>query len=275
MMPTPFTDLARLSLNQATTQHWSVRQAVEGCVRVGIPAIGFWRHKIAETGLQESARVVREAGLQVSSLCRGGWFDAPTAEGRRKQLDDNRRAIEEAATLGTDVLVLVCGPAAGHDLSSARAYVEEAIATLLPYAADSGVRLGIEPLHPMYTGDRSVIVTLEQANGIVQRLAHEYVGVVIDVYHVWWDPEIEAQIRAAAGHILGFHICDWLVPTPDMLNGRGMMGDGVIDIRRLRGLVEEAGYSGLIEVEIFNNMLWEMPGDEILQLMASRYLAYA
>lgn len=275
MMPTPFTDLSRLSLNQATTQHWSVQQAVEGCICAGIPAIGFWRHKIAETGLQESARIVREAGLQVSSLCRGGWFDAPTAEGRRKQLDDNRRAIEEAATLGTDVLVLVCGPAAGHDLPSARAYVEEAIATLLPYAADSGVRLGIEPLHPMYAGDRSVIVTLEQANGIVQRLAHEYVGVVIDVYHVWWDPEIEAQIQTAAGHILGFHICDWLVPTPDMLNGRGMMGDGVIDIRRLRGLVEEAGYNGLIEVEIFNNALWEMPGDEVLQLMASRYLAHA
>jgi sugar phosphate isomerase/epimerase len=274
-MPTPFTDLSRLSLNQATTQHWSVRQAVEGCVRAGIPAIGFWRHKIAETGLQESARIVREAGLQVSSLCRGGWFDAPTAEGRRKQLDDNRRAIEEAATLGTDVLVLVCGPAVGHDLPTARAYVEEAIATLLPYAAEHGVRLGIEPLHPMYTGDRSVIVTLEQANGIVQRLAHEYVGVVIDVYHVWWDPEIEAQIRAAAGHILGFHICDWLVPTLDMLNGRGMMGDGVIDIRRLRGLVGEAGYNGLVEVEIFNNALWEMPGDEVLQLMASRYLAHA
>jgi sugar phosphate isomerase/epimerase len=274
-MPTPFTDLSRLSLNQATTQHWSVRQAVEGCVRAGIPAIGFWRHKIAETGLQESARIVREAGLRVSSLCRGGWFDAPTAEGRRKQLDDNRRAIEEAATLGTDVLVLVCGPAANRDLLDARAYVEEAIATLLPYAAESGVRLGIEPLHPMYTGDRSVIVTLEQANGIVQRLAHEYVGVVIDVYHVWWEPDIEAQIRAAAGHILGFHICDWLVPTPDMLNGRGMMGDGVIDIRRLRGLVEDAGYNGLIEVEIFNNALWEMPGDEVLQLMVARYLAHA
>ncbi len=274
-MPTPLTDLSRLSLNQATTQQWSVRQVVEGCVRAGIPAIGFWRHKIAETGLQESARIVRDAGLQVSSLCRGGWFDAPTAEGRRKQLDDNRRAIEEAATLGTDVLVLVCGPAANHDLPSARAYVEEAIATLLPYAAERGIRLGIEPLHPMYAGDRSVIVTLEQANGIVQRLDHEYLGVVIDVYHVWWDPEIEAQIRAAAGHILGFHICDWLVPTPDMLNGRGMMGDGVIDIRRLRGLVEEAGYHGLIEVEIFNNALWELPGDEVLQLMAARYLAHA
>ncbi len=274
-MPTPLTDLSRLSLNQATTQQWSVRQAVEGCVRAGIPAIGFWRHKIAETGLQESARIVRDAGLQVSSLCRGGWFDAPTAEGRRKQLDDNRRAIEEAATLGTDVLVLVCGPAANHDLPSARAYVEEAIATLLPYAAERGIRLGIEPLHPMYAGDRSVIVTLEQANGIVQRLDHEYLGVVIDVYHVWWDPEIEAQIRAAAGHILGFHICDWLVPTPDMLNGRGMMGDGVIDIRRLRGLVEEAGYHGRIEVEIFNNALWELPGDEVLQLMAARYLAHA
>lgn len=274
-MPGPFTDLSRLSLNQATTQYWSVQQAVEGCVRAGIPFIGLWRHKVAEAGLQESARIVREAGLRVSALCRGGWFCAATAEGRRKQLDDNRRAIEEAATLGTDVLVLVCGPAADRDLPAARAYVEEAIASLLPFAADCGVKLGIEPLHPMYAGDRSVIVTLGEANRMVQRLTHDHVGVVIDVYHVWWDPEIEEQIRAASGHILGFHICDWLVPTPDMLNGRGMMGDGVIDIRRLRSCVDEAGYAGPIEVEIFNEALWNTPGDDILQLMCERYLAHA
>jgi sugar phosphate isomerase/epimerase len=268
------TDIKRLSLNQITTNRWSVREAVDGCVRAGIPYIGLWREKVAETGLQESACIVRDAGLRVSSLCRGGWFSAGTATERQARLDDNRRAIEEAATLGTDALVLVCGPAPARDIGAARAYVEEAIAHLLPYAAGHGVKLGIEPLHPMYAGDRSVIVTLAQANQMVQRLDHSHVGVVIDAYHVWWDPEIYAQIAAASGRILGFHVCDWLVPTPDMLLGRGMMGDGVIELRRLRQAVEAAGYAGPIEVEIFNQAIWDTPGDEVLALMIRRYLQY-
>jgi sugar phosphate isomerase/epimerase len=266
------TDIQRLSLNQITTQRWSVREAVDGCMRAGIPYIALWREKVAETGLQESARIVRDAGLRVSSLCRGGWFDAATAAERQARLDDNRRAIEEAATIGTDLLVLVCGPAANRDIGAARAYVEESIARLLPFAAEHGVKLGIEPLHPMYAGDRSVIVTLAQANQIVQRLNHSHLGVVIDAYHVWWDPEIYAQIAAARGRIQGFHVCDWLVPTPDMLLGRGMMGDGVIELGRLRQAVESAGYTGPIEVEIFNQAIWDTPGDAVLALMIQRYL---
>jgi sugar phosphate isomerase/epimerase len=265
-------DIKRLSLNQITTQRWSVREAVDGCVRAGIPYIGLWREMVAETGLRESARIVRDSGLRVSSLCRGGWFCAATASERKARLDDNRRAIEEAATLGTDVLVLVCGPAADRDIGAARAYVEETIARLLPYAAEHGVKLGIEPLHPMYAAERSVIVTLAEANQIAQRLNHSHVGVVIDAYHVWWDPEIYTQIAAARGHILGFHVCDWLVPTPDMLMGRGMMGDGVIELRQLRHAVEAAGYTGPIEVEIFNRAIWDTPGDEVLALMIHRYL---
>jgi len=267
-----FTDSARLSLNQITTQRWSVREAVDGCVRAGIPYIGLWREKVAEAGLRESARMVRDAGLRVSSLCRGGWFCAATAAERQARLDDNRRAIEEAAILGTDVLVLVCGPAADRDIGAARAYIEEAIARLLPYAAEHGVKLGIEPLHPMYAAERSVIVTLAEANQIARRFAHSHVGVVIDAYHVWWDPEIYAQIAAARGRILGFHVCDWLVPTPDMLMGRGMMGDGVIELRRLRQAVDAAGYTGPVEVEIFNRAIWDTPGDEVLALMIRRYL---
>jgi sugar phosphate isomerase/epimerase len=269
-----FTDLARLSLNQMTTQHWSVREAVAGCVRAGIPSIGLWRDKVAEVGLQESARIVRDAGLRISSLCRGGWFSAATAAERQARLDDNRRAIEEAATLGTSVLVLVCGPAADRDIAAARAYVEEAIAKLLPYAVACGVKLGIEPLHPMYAAERSVIVTLGQANSIVHRLNHTHVGVIIDTYHVWWDPDIYAQIAGARGHILGFHVCDWLVPTPDILLGRGMMGDGVIELRKLRQAVDAADYTGPIEVEIFNQTIWDAPGDETLALMVRRYLEY-
>ena len=270
----PLRDLARLSLNQYTTQRWSVAEAVEGCARAGIPAIGLWRDKVAETGLARSAQIVRDAGLRVSSLCRGGMFPAATAAERQARIEDNRRAIDEAAALGTDVLVLVCGGQPDRDLDGARQMVEDGIAALIPYAAERGVRLGIEPLHPMFAADRSVIVTLGQANAIVERLGSPQVGVVIDAYHVWWDPQVYAEIARAAGHILGFHVDDWLVPPPDVLLGRGMMGDGVIELRRLRTAVERAGYHGWIEVEIFNRAIWDAPGDDVLALLCARYLGY-
>ncbi|HZS86214.1 MAG TPA: sugar phosphate isomerase/epimerase family protein [Chloroflexota bacterium] len=265
-------DLARLSLNQMTTERWSVREAVEGCARAGIPSIGLWRHKVAETGLRESARLVREAGLRVSSLCRGGMFTAADAAGRQARRDDNRRAVDEAAALNADVLVLVCGGMADRDLDGARAQVEEGIASLLPYAAERGVKLGIEPLHPAFASDRSVIVTLGQANDLVERFSSPWVGVVIDVYHVWWDPELYAQVERAAGHILGFHVDDWPCTNREPLMGRAMMGDGVIDLRRIRQAVDAAGYDGPIEVEIFNQEIWDRPGLEVLHLMRERYL---
>lgn len=268
------TDLARLSLNQITTQRWGVREAVAGCVQAGIPTIGLWRDKVAEAGIQESARIVRDAGLRVSSLCRGGWFLAATLQERAQRFDDNRRAIEEAAQLDAEVLVLVCGPAVDSDIGAARAMVAEAIAQLAPYAAEHQVKLAIEPLHPMFAADRSVIVTLAEANSIAEHIHSPYVGVAIDVYHVWWDPQIYAQIARASGHIFGFHVNDWLVPLPDPLMGRGMMGDGVVELRRLRYAVDAAGYSGPIEVEIFNRDIWNQPGDEVLRLMCERFLRY-
>ncbi len=271
----PFSDIARLSLNQATTQHWNVEQAAEGCARAGIPAIGLWRQKVAETGLAESARIVRDAGLQVSSLCRGGFFPAATSAERAERIDDNRRAIDEAAELGTAVLVLVCGPAPDRDIEAARDMVRDGIAELVPYARERRVKLAIEPLHPMFAADRSVIVTLAQALDIAEQFDRDQVGVAIDVYHVWWDPMVYHQIKRAAGRILGFHVNDWLVPPPDLLLGRGMMGDGVIELRRLRTAVDAAGYDGPIEVEIFNQALWDTPGDQVLSLMCERYLAHA
>jgi sugar phosphate isomerase/epimerase len=266
-------DLARLSLNQMTTERWSVREAVDGCARAGIPYIGLWRHKVAETGLRESASMVRDAGLRVSSLCRGGMFVAADAAARRSRLDDNRRAVDEAAELNAAVLVLVCGGMADRDLDGARAQVEEGIAHLLPYAAERGVKLGIEPLHPAFAADRSVIVTLAQTNDLVARLASPRVGVVIDVYHVWWDPELYAQVERAAGHIMGFHVDDWPCVNPEPLTGRGMMGDGVIDVRRIRRAADATGYDGPIEVEIFNPEIWKRPGLDVLRLMRERYLA--
>jgi sugar phosphate isomerase/epimerase len=262
--------ISRLSLNQMTADQWSAAEAIEGCVRHGIPGIAFWRHKVNETGLEETARMVRGAGLTVSSLCRGGMFPAATAAERQAKIDDNKRAIDEAAALGTDVLVLVCGPAPDKDIDGARRMVWDGIAAVRDHAAASGVKLGIEPLHPMYAGDRSVIVSLAQANGMAEQLD---VGVVIDVFHVWWDPEVYVQIERAKGRILGFHVNDWLVPMPDMLKGRGMMGDGTIEIRRLREAVDAAGYTGPIEVEIFNQKLYDMPGDELMKLTIERFEA--
>lgn len=262
----------RLSLNQITVDRETLPRVVDACARHGIRGIGLWRHKVAETGLATSARLVREAGLQVSSLCRGGWFDAPTAAERRRRLDDNRRAIAEAAELGTRVLVLVCGPAASQDLGRARERIARAIELLLPTAAEYGVRLGLEPLHPMFTADRSVLATLEQANTIVRKLdGGKISGVVIDVYHVWWDPLVEREIKRAAPWTIGFHVSDWIVPTPDFLLGRGMMGDGVIEIRRLRSLVDAAGYKGPIEVEILNEQLWRQPMDSVLSAVKARF----
>ncbi|WP_026370566.1 sugar phosphate isomerase/epimerase family protein [Kallotenue papyrolyticum] len=267
-------DLTRLSLNQATIRQWDVRQAVEGCARAGVPAIGLWRERVAELGVERSARLVRDAGLAVSSLCRGGFFPAATTAERQRRIDDNRRAIDEAARLGTDVLVLVCGPAPDRDLQAARAMVHEAIGALLPYAQEHGVRLAIEPLHPMFAADRSVIVTLKQALDLAEQFPADVVGVAIDVYHVWWDPEVLPQIARAAGRILGFHVNDWIVPLPDVLNGRGLMGDGVIEIRKLRQAVDAAGYHGPIEVEIFNERLWAMDGDALLELICDRFRSW-
>lgn len=271
----PLMDFERLSLNQITTNRWSLREAVEGCVRAGVPWIGPWRNKVAEIGLIESRRLIRDAGLKVSSLCRGGYFPAGTAAERRAHIEDNRRAVDEAAELGTDTLVLVSGPApSGRDLEGARAMVEEGIAELMPYARERGVKLGIEPLHPMYAAERSVVVTLAHANQIAEQYSPAEVGVVVDAFHVWWDPDLYRQIARAQGRILGFHVSDWIVPTPDLLLGRGMMGDGVIELRRMRAAVEAAGYQGPIEVEIFNQKIWDTPGDEALALMKERYLKH-
>jgi sugar phosphate isomerase/epimerase len=268
-------DLARLSLNGATVPSWSVAEAVDGCARAGIGWIGLWRDKVAEQGLPESARLARDAGVRVSSLCRGGFFPAPTAAERRSRIDDNARALDEAAELGTDVLVLVCGglPEGSRDMAGARRMVEDGIAALVPHAAERGVRLAIEPLHPMFAADRSVISTLGQANDIALRIGSPHVGVVIDVYHVWWDPTVEAEIERAAAHTVGFHVDDWIVPLPDLLRGRGMMGDGCIELRRLREAVDRAGYTGPIEVEIFNDAIWAMPGDDVVALLKERYRA--
>lgn len=267
-------DLSRLSLNQATTKHWTLREAIDSCARAGIPAIGIWRDRLAEAGVAAAARMLRDAGLHCSSLCRGGWFPAATRIERAARINDNRRAIAEAAALGADVLVLVCGPAPDRDIRAARRMVEEGIAAILPDATDHGVTLGIEPLHPMFAADRSVITSLGEAVALAEHFDSPHVGVVIDAYHVWWDVDVYRLIRRCGRRIVAYHVSDWIVPLPDVLNGRGMMGDGVIELRALREAVDAAGYSGFIEVEIFNETIWSMPGNQVLALMCERYLEH-
>ncbi|AYF27743.1 xylose isomerase [Micromonospora tulbaghiae] len=267
--------LARLSLNQRTTQRWSVAEAVDGCVRAGIPAIGLWREPVAEIGVPAAARLVADAGLRVSSLCRGGFLTAADEAGRIEALADNRRAIDEAAALRAACLVLVVGglPPGSRDLAGARQRVADALAELAPYAAERGVRLALEPLHPMYCADRAVLSTLGQALDLAEAFPAEQVGVVVDTFHVWWDPDVWRQIARAGTRIASFQVCDFLTPLPaDVLLGRGMMGDGHIDFPPLRRAVEAAGYSGDIEVEIFNAEVWDTDPDRVLATMTARYV---
>jgi len=268
------TGLERLSLNQATVQRWGALEAIDGCARHGIAHVGLWRDKVAEAGVERTRRRLDEAGVRVSSLCRGGFFPAPSAAERRARIDDNHRAIDEAAALGTDLLVLVCGGLVGRDLAGSRAMVEAAVAELAPYASAGGVRLGIEPLHPMFAADRSVVCSLAQALGIAERVASPAVGVVVDAYHVWWEEGVHARIEAAGDALLAFHVDDWIVPLPDVLLGRGLMGDGVVDLRALRASVDRAGYRGPIEVEVFNQSVWDAPPDEVLEQVKARFVAH-
>jgi sugar phosphate isomerase/epimerase len=268
-------DAARLSLNTATVrQQWKLDQIIDACARHGIRGISPWRDQVAELGLQESARRIRAHGLSVTGHCRGGMFPAADARCRLVARDDNRRAVDEALTLGARCLVLVVGglPPGSKDLAGARRQVRDGVAELLEYSRPAGMPLAIEPLHPMYAADRACINTMAQANDLCDDLG-DGLGIAVDVYHVWWDPCLEAEIRRAGkSRLLAFHICDWLVPTRDLLLDRGMMGDGVIDISRIRGWMEAAGYAGFSEVEIFSKCdWWCREGDEVLRVCIERY----
>lgn len=264
-------DLARLSLNTATVrERWDLAACIEGCARHGIGWIGPWRDGLAAYGVARTAAHVRDAGLKVSGLCRGGWWNAGTLA---QAIDDNRRAIDEAAAIGALCLAIVNGglPEGSRDLAAARARCLDGLAEVLPHARAAGVPLALEPLHPMTCADRSVLSTTAQALDWCDTLG-EGVGLALDVYHIWWDPEVLPQIARAAGRILGFHVCDWLVPTRDLVTDRGMMGDGVADIADLRAAVDAAGYGGPIEVEIFSSRdWWTRDPDDVLTVMKERF----
>ncbi|SJZ35382.1 Sugar phosphate isomerase/epimerase [Marinactinospora thermotolerans DSM 45154] len=266
--------LSRLSLNQKTVDRWGVREVVHGCLRAGIPAVGLWREPVAAFGTARTARLVRDAGLRVSSYCRAGFL---TGHDSTAALDDNRRAIDEAAEIGAACLVMVLGglPEGSRDLAGARARAAEALALLVPHAQERGVRLALEPLHPMFCADRAVLSTLGQALDLAERFPVETVGVVLDAYHIWWDPQVDAQIRRAGPRIALFQACDWVLPLPaDALLGRGMVGDGHIDVRALREQADAAGYAGDIEVEVFNADVWAADGDATVATLLRRHVQH-
>lgn len=269
-------DYDRLSLNTATTKRLSLPEALAAARRAGLSAVGLWRDRVAEVGLSEAARLVADSGLRVSSLCRGGFLTAADPAGRQAALEDNRSAIEEAAALGTRELVMVVGglPDGDRDLQAARQRVAERIAELAPHAEAQDVRLVLEPLHPMYAADRAVISTLEQALDLCAPFPAATVGVVVDTFHVWWDPKLPDQIERAGreGRIAGYQVCDFNLPiASDALLSRGMMGDGVIDFDSIGRWVTAAGYDGPVEVEIFNADIWAADADEVLSTMKQRW----
>ncbi|MGW1185286.1 MULTISPECIES: sugar phosphate isomerase/epimerase family protein [unclassified Streptomyces] len=270
----------RLSINQETIKQWSLPELAEGCAKAGVDKVGLWRAPVQSYGVEATARLLSDHGLTVTSLCRGGFFTALDPAERARALDDNRAALDEAAGLSTDTLVLVSGglPEGSKDLYGARERIADALAELVPYAAERGVRLAIEPLHPMFASDRCVVSTLSQALDIAERFPAERVGVVVDTYHLWWDDQAPAQIAraGAGGRIHSFQLADWITPLPaGVLLGRGQLGDGSVDFRFFRRAVEETGFDGPVEVEIFNEDLWARDGAEVLAEVAARYAEHA
>ena len=267
--------LARCSLNHWTVRSASLPELVRACLDTGIPAVGLWRDETRVYGVSAARRLVDEAGLRVSSLCRGGFLTAPDADGRMAAIASNRDAVEEAAALDAGCLVMVVGglPPASRDLPGSRARVVELLDEIVPLAESYGVRLALEPMHPMYCADRAVLSTLGQAIDVAERYPVATVGVVVDAFHVWWDPDLEAQIARAGERIASFQICDWITPLPaDALLARGMPGDGHIDLARLSGLVAAAGYRGDIETEVFNADVWAAPVRDVAATVARRHV---
>lgn len=257
-----------------TNKPWTLAQCCEKYAAAGFGGISVWRNVIEPIGLAEAARLVRASGLKVPALVRGGFFPATNDAARAAAIDDNRRCIDEAAALGAEMVVLVVGAVPKMPLQEARRQIAEGIARCLPYAEQQKVKLAIEPLHPMYAADRSAINRMAEARHVCEQLRSPWLGIACDVFHVWWDPDLEAEIALAGqqGTLFAFHVCDWRVQIRDLLNDRGLMGDGVIDLPRLRRCVESAGFRGLNEVEIFSTEKWAIDQDEYLAQIAERCL---
>lgn len=266
-------DHSALAINSATVKTLDLQQLCDACARAGITTIAPWRDLVQAAGIPQAGKIIRDAGLKVTSLVRAGLFTAADEAGRRAAIDDNRRALDEAVGIGAANLLLIAGglPPGSKDIVGAREQVRDGLATLLPHARQANMPLALEPLHPMTAADRGCVTTLGNANDLCDELG-DGLGVAIDVYHVWWDPTLPREIARAGKRILGYHVCDWLVPTTDLLADRGMMGDGIIDLKSIRKVVEDAGYDAPVDVEIFSaNNWWKRAPDEVLRICTERF----
>jgi sugar phosphate isomerase/epimerase len=273
MSTVPLTDLSRLCIHTITTKPWSIEEAARQFSSNGVKGITVWRDTLAGRDIKLTGEMLRNSGLSVVSLARGGFFPSADKQKRGDSIDDNRRAIDEAHKLGTNLIVLVCGADPSQPLEDSRKHIFDGIAAVLPEAKAAGVRLAIEPLHPMYADTRSAINTIAQANDMAERLASPWVGVAVDVYHLWWDPALETEIERCGRnkHLFAFHVCDWKSPTIEMLNDRGLMGEGCIPVRKIRSWVEKTGFNGFIEVEIFSDIYWKQDQSEFLKRIIAAY----
>jgi len=270
-------DLSRLCIHTITTKPWDIETAVERYAAAGVPALSVWREALAGRDVAKTGAWIRSQGLEIVSLVRGGFFPSVSPEKREAALEENRKAIREAALLGAPMLVIVPGADPAQPLEESRSQIREALEVLLPEAERAQVKLAIEPLHPMYADTRSAVNTLAQANELAEYFGSPWTGVAVDVYHLWWDPALEQEIARCGrnGNLFAFHICDWLSPTNDMLNDRGLMGEGCIPLRRIRRRVEEAGFTGYHEVEIFSNRFWAGDQEVFLRKIKKAYLEHA
>jgi sugar phosphate isomerase/epimerase len=270
-------NFSRLCIHTMTTRPWAVEEAAARYAAAGVKGITVWRSALEGRDAAATGRLIRDSGLEVVSLCRGGFFPAPTADGRARAIDENRACIDEAFALGAPLIVLVCGAVPGQSLAESRRQIADGIAAVLPHASAAGVRLAIEPLHPMYADARSAVNTMAQARALCRELPSPWLGVAVDVYHTWWDDRLEEEIAACGreGTLFAFHICDWRTPTVDILEDRGLMGEGCIQIRRIRGWIESAGFSGFHEVEVFSRRHWASDQARYLEAIKAAYLACA
>lgn len=252
-------DLSKLCIHTITLKNWTIEQSARKFSEAGVAGITVWRDAVTGRDIRETGKLLRSLNLRIVSMCRGGFFPALGKDAREAAIQENIKAIDEASELEVPMLVLVCGATPGQSLNTSREQIKQGIEACLPHAEKRGVRLTIEPLHPMYAGDRSAINTLKQANDLAEYFNSASVGIAVDVYHVWWDPDLHNQIIrcGANGNLSAFHICDWKTPTLDMLNDRGLMGEGCINIKEIRGWVEDAGFTGYNEVEIFSTIHWK------------------
>ena len=267
------TDLSQLCIHTITTKPWSIEEAAKNYSSEGVKGITVWRDALENRKIKETGRLLCDHGLNIVSLCRGGFFPNKEKEKRKVAIEDNLKAIEEASELGTKMIVLVCGADPTQSLEDSRKQIQEGIQTIIPQAEAAGIKLAIEPLHPMYADTRSAINTLAQANELAERINSPYVGVAVDVYHLWWDPSLEQEIKRCGekDHLFAFHICDWNSPTVDILLDRGLMGDGCIPVNKIRSWVEATGFNGFYEVEIFSNKYWQQDQSQFLKKIVKAY----